>query len=82
MNLDPATNNLAVTGGEDDKAYVWRVSDGEVVLECTGKYSFNILTLECSEPLGYLPDPPAIGLKYKIVLLIPDALNSFNTFKS
>ncbi|XP_051912915.1 angio-associated migratory cell protein [Hippocampus zosterae] len=36
VSFDPATNNLAVTGGEDDKAYVWRVSDGEVVLECTG----------------------------------------------
>lgn len=37
MSLDPATNNLAVSGGEDDKAYVWRVSDGEVLLECTGE---------------------------------------------
>ncbi|XP_043965690.1 angio-associated migratory cell protein [Gambusia affinis] len=36
VSLDPATNSLAVTGGEDDKAYVWRVSDGEVVMECTG----------------------------------------------
>lgn len=37
VSLDPATNSLAVTGGEDDKAYVWKVSDGEVVLECTGE---------------------------------------------
>ncbi|XP_061745140.1 angio-associated migratory cell protein [Nerophis ophidion] len=36
VSLDPATNSLAVTGGEDDKAYVWRVSDGEVLFECTG----------------------------------------------
>uniref|UniRef100_A0A7N8XP32 Angio-associated migratory cell protein n=1 Tax=Mastacembelus armatus TaxID=205130 RepID=A0A7N8XP32_9TELE len=36
VSLDPATNSLAVTGGEDDKAYVWRVDDGEVVLECSG----------------------------------------------
>uniref|UniRef100_A0A8D3AUF1 Angio-associated migratory cell protein n=1 Tax=Scophthalmus maximus TaxID=52904 RepID=A0A8D3AUF1_SCOMX len=36
VSLDPTTNSLAVTGGEDDKAYVWRVSDGEVLLECTG----------------------------------------------
>ncbi|XP_037552613.1 angio-associated migratory cell protein [Nematolebias whitei] len=36
VSLDPATNSLAVTGGQDDKAYVWRVSDGEVLLECTG----------------------------------------------
>lgn len=37
MSLDPATNSMAVTGGEDDKAFVWRVSDGEVLLECTGE---------------------------------------------
>ncbi|XP_048835237.1 angio-associated migratory cell protein [Brienomyrus brachyistius] len=36
VSLDPATNSLAVTGGEDDKAYVWKVNDGEVVFECTG----------------------------------------------
>lgn len=37
MSLDPVTNSMAVTGGEDDKAFVWRVSDGEVLLECTGE---------------------------------------------
>ncbi|XP_076017993.1 angio-associated migratory cell protein [Genypterus blacodes] len=36
VSLDPVTNSLAVTGGEDDKAYVWRVSDGEVLFACTG----------------------------------------------
>ncbi|KAE8278386.1 Angio-associated migratory cell protein [Larimichthys crocea] len=36
VSLDPATNSMAVTGGEDDKAFVWRLSDGEVLLECTG----------------------------------------------
>lgn len=36
VSLDPVTNSMAVTGGEDDKAYVWRVSDGEVLLECAG----------------------------------------------
>ncbi|XP_019959489.1 angio-associated migratory cell protein [Paralichthys olivaceus] len=36
VSLDPATNSLAVTGGEDDKAYVWRVSNGEVLFECKG----------------------------------------------
>uniref|UniRef100_H3CSB2 Angio-associated migratory cell protein n=1 Tax=Tetraodon nigroviridis TaxID=99883 RepID=H3CSB2_TETNG len=36
VSLDPVTNSMAVTGGEDDKAFVWRVSDGEVLLECTG----------------------------------------------
>ncbi|XP_059823503.1 angio-associated migratory cell protein [Hypanus sabinus] len=36
LSLDPKTNTLAVSGGEDDMAYVWRVSDGEVLLVCTG----------------------------------------------
>lgn len=36
VSLDPATNCMAVTGGEDDKAYVWRLTDGEVLLECKG----------------------------------------------
>lgn len=29
------SGKLAVTGGEDDKAYVWSVETGEVVMECT-----------------------------------------------
>uniref|UniRef100_A0A8C5EIR5 Angio-associated migratory cell protein n=1 Tax=Gouania willdenowi TaxID=441366 RepID=A0A8C5EIR5_GOUWI len=36
VSLDPLTNSLAVTGGEDDRAFVWRVNDGEVLLECMG----------------------------------------------
>uniref|UniRef100_A0A672G4F0 Angio-associated migratory cell protein n=1 Tax=Salarias fasciatus TaxID=181472 RepID=A0A672G4F0_SALFA len=36
VSLDPVTNSLAVTGGEDDKAFVWKVSDGEVLLQCLG----------------------------------------------
>lgn len=27
---------LAVTGGEDDKAYVWSIETGDVVMDCTG----------------------------------------------
>lgn len=37
VSLDPKTNTLAVTGGEDDKAFVWRVSDGELLFECSGE---------------------------------------------
>lgn len=37
VSLDPKTNTLAVTGGEDDKAFVWRLSDGELLFECAGK---------------------------------------------
>lgn len=33
---------LAVTGGEDDKAFVWQLDSGKVVLECTGQF-FQLL---------------------------------------
>ncbi|OWK12630.1 AAMP [Cervus elaphus hippelaphus] len=36
VSLDPKTNTLAVTGGEEDKAFVWRLSDGELLFECAG----------------------------------------------
>lgn len=36
VSIDPKTNTLAVTGGEDDKAFVWRLSDGELLFECSG----------------------------------------------
>ncbi|XP_076872087.1 angio-associated migratory cell protein [Brachyhypopomus gauderio] len=36
VSLDPLTNTLAVTGGEDDQGYVWNVTTGEVLFECTG----------------------------------------------
>ncbi|KAM6945395.1 angio-associated migratory cell protein [Aplochiton taeniatus] len=36
VSLDPLTNSLAVTGGEDDVAYVWKVNDGEVLIQCKG----------------------------------------------
>merc|ERR1719374_387724 len=33
--LDP-TGSIAVSGGEDDKAYVWKVADGSLLFECGG----------------------------------------------
>lgn len=50
VSLDPATNSMAVTGGEDDKAFVWRVSDGEVLLECTGEGKKEKQQLKILEP--------------------------------
>ncbi|ELT96890.1 hypothetical protein CAPTEDRAFT_176282 [Capitella teleta] len=34
--VDPAFSSYALTGGEDDVAYVWKISSGEVFMECTG----------------------------------------------
>lgn len=36
VSLDPKTCDLAVTGGQDDQAFVWKLSSGEVVINCTG----------------------------------------------
>ena len=36
VSLDPVNQTLAVSGGEDDKAFVWKVADGKMVFECTG----------------------------------------------
>jgi len=38
VSLDPVNNSMAVTGGEDDKAYVWRIPDGETHMECLGRF--------------------------------------------
>lgn len=36
VSIDPMNNSMAVSGGEDDKAYVWRIQDGETLMECHG----------------------------------------------
>lgn len=36
VSVDPINNSMAVSGGEDDKAYVWRIQDGETLMECHG----------------------------------------------
>ncbi|XP_057194342.1 angio-associated migratory cell protein isoform X3 [Triplophysa rosa] len=50
--LDPVSNTLAVTGGEDDRAYVWTVCDGDVLFECTGhKDSVTCAAFSCDSSL-------------------------------
>lgn len=34
--IDPKNGNLAITGGEDDQAYVWEIQNGEIIMECKG----------------------------------------------
>lgn len=70
VSLDPKTNTLAVTGGEDDKAFVWRLSDGELLFECAGEGAPGLggQKLQCpawrgprpsTRPHPALPPPPA-----------------------
>ena len=56
VQIDPKTSQLAVTGGQDDKAFVWNIITGEVLFECTGRsegqddkaFVWNIITGGCS----------------------------------
>lgn len=34
--VDPLGGKMVVTGGQDDKAYVWSATDGECIMECAG----------------------------------------------
>ncbi|KAK3741761.1 hypothetical protein RRG08_020955 [Elysia crispata] len=36
VRIHPANSEIAVTGGQDDRAFVWSTRDGSVILECTG----------------------------------------------
>nr|CAB3219599.1 angio-associated migratory cell protein-like [Phallusia mammillata] len=36
VNVDNNSGKYVVSGGEDDKAYVWEIESGEIILECTG----------------------------------------------
>ncbi|KAH3753809.1 angio-associated migratory cell protein-like [Dreissena polymorpha] len=36
VSIEPTACQLAVTGGQDDKAYVWKIASGEMLFECTG----------------------------------------------
>ncbi len=35
-------SELAVTGGEDDTAFVWKLSDSSQLLQCTGKLHMSL----------------------------------------
>ncbi|XP_078489248.1 angio-associated migratory cell protein-like [Ciona intestinalis] len=36
VNVDPKFGKYAVSGGEDDKAFVWEIKSGDVMFQCTG----------------------------------------------
>ncbi|XP_031557021.1 angio-associated migratory cell protein-like [Actinia tenebrosa] len=36
VSIDPENSSLVASGGEDDKAYVWKIADGELAFECKG----------------------------------------------
>ncbi|XP_049870030.1 angio-associated migratory cell protein [Pectinophora gossypiella] len=55
------SGKLAATGGEDDKAYVWSVETGEVVLDCTG-HKDSVIFVGFSSDGAYLATADMCGL--------------------
>lgn len=49
VSLDPLACSYGVSGGEDDKAFVWKVSDGKIKFTCEGIFSahHHFLGLVC-----------------------------------
>ena len=41
--MDPTSCSHVVSGGEDDKAFVWKLSDGKTKFTCNGKLTLIIL---------------------------------------
>lgn len=74
MSIDPVNNSLAVSGGEDDKAYVWQIQDGHTLLECLGKL-FDVLFLS-----GIVADIPQNNIFCSEMLVI--SLQLPNSFQS
>ncbi|TUE53336.1 Angio-associated migratory cell protein [Bagarius yarrelli] len=67
ISLDPVTNNLAITGGEDDKGYVWNVIDGQVLFECTGhKDSVTCATFSHDSKLAATGDMSGLIKVWKV----------------
>nr|CAD7261302.1 unnamed protein product [Timema shepardi] len=60
-HLDPKSGNLAVTGGEDDKAYVWETHTGNVILECKG-HRDSVTCAEFNHDGNYVATGDMMGL--------------------
>lgn len=39
VHVDPTHSGRVVTGGRDDAAYVWNITTGQVIFECTGNFT-------------------------------------------
>ena len=52
--IDPVNNSMAVSGGEDDKAYVWRIQDGQTLMECHGITFLHIYVINHDEAITTL----------------------------
>ncbi|KAK6166332.1 hypothetical protein SNE40_023054 [Patella caerulea] len=61
VQVDPKTRSLAVTGSQDDKALVWNISTGDVVMECTG-HKDSVTSVGFSHDSMYIATADMSGL--------------------
>ena len=59
--MEPKDNQLVASGGEDDKAYVWNITNGEVLFECTN-HQDSVTSVAFSHDGGYLATADMSGL--------------------
>ena len=59
-NFEPKEGKLAVSGGEDDKAYVWKVENGEVLFEC-GNHRDSVIHAQFSHDGVYVATADMAG---------------------
>lgn len=52
---------LAATGGEEDKAYIWDTTNGDIILDCTG-HKDSIIFAEFNFDESYLATGDMSGL--------------------
>ncbi|KAE8744336.1 hypothetical protein FOCC_FOCC009059, partial [Frankliniella occidentalis] len=60
-HIEPTNGKLAVTGGQDDKAYVWEIENGKILLECTG-HQDSVTAVEFSQDGNYVATADMAGL--------------------
>lgn len=50
VDFDPSSRSHVVSGGEDNRAFVWKISDGSVKFLCDGKINLSIRLLRRTKP--------------------------------
>lgn len=59
-HIEPSQGKLAVTGGQDDKAYVWEIDTGKVLLECSG-HEDSVTSVEFSQDGNFVATADMAG---------------------
>ncbi|CAB3982383.1 Angio-associated migratory cell [Paramuricea clavata] len=78
VSMDPSSCSHVVSGGEDDKAFVWKLSDGKVQFTCDG-HKDSVTYAEFSYDSKYVATADMSGLIKVWLLDSGDEVWSFET---